>query len=114
MQEYIERDKHATIHVLHFAEPSPAVQDTQHMATLVKRLEVAEAKLQRLCSFGADMNINLEDVTARVIALERQLATATPVDRATQHDLQMMELERQLANVKYFLTQSTALGGATG
>lgn len=40
---------------------------------LIKRLEEVEAKLQRLLFFTSDMNVNLENVTARVIALEHML-----------------------------------------
>ena len=38
---------------------------------LIKRLKEAEAKLQRLQFFTSDMNVNLENVTMRVIAMEQ-------------------------------------------
>ena len=40
---------------------------------LTKRLEAAEAKLQRLDFFATNLNVNLEEATARVIALEKQV-----------------------------------------
>ncbi len=40
---------------------------------LIKRLESAEARIQRLQFFTSDMNVNLEDMTRRVIALEQTL-----------------------------------------
>ncbi len=41
------------------------------VGVLLKRLEWNEAKLQRLEFFAADLNTNLEDMTARVIAMEQ-------------------------------------------
>ncbi len=41
------------------------------ISILLQRIEWIEVKLQRLMFFAADLNTNLEDVTARVIAMEQ-------------------------------------------
>ncbi len=41
------------------------------ISVFIRRLEAAEAQLQRLQFFTSDMNVNLEDVTMRVIAMEQ-------------------------------------------
>jgi len=54
---------------------------TTGILALIKRLEAAEAGVQRLAHFGDDLNINLEDAVARVIALEKRMSMAARVER---------------------------------